>query len=100
MMSGIYNYRRKPSSAAQGDIVRVTGEDLEARRAQRLGTITILKTGRTPLEVVAIAAQAEERADEVVTAVVRREPPPQPLACAEGCSWCCHQRVGVAVPEV
>jgi Fe-S-cluster containining protein len=78
----------------------VTGEDLEARRAQRLGTVSILKTGRTSLQIVHIAEQADGVADEALAAAVNREPRRAPAACAEGCAWCCYQRVGVAVPEI
>jgi Fe-S-cluster containining protein len=79
---------------------RVTGEDLEARRAQRLCTSALLKTGRTPLQVVQIGVEAERIAGEALAAAVQRQPPQRPLACAAGCAWCCHKRVGVAVPEV
>src|SRR5262249_45342511 len=79
---------------------RVTGEDLEARRAQRLRTYALLKTAGTPLQIIQTGAEAERIAGEALAAAVEREPPRRPLACAEGCAWCCHKRVGVAVPEV
>jgi len=81
-------------------LVQVTGEDLEARRSARLSTLDAFKKGRTALEVIQIGEQAEEIASQAVAQAMHREPPRHPLACAEGCAWCCYQRVGVAVPEV
>jgi hypothetical protein len=78
----------------------VTGEDLEARREQRLETVAILKNERTPLEVIRITEAAERITDAALSAATQREPPCRPLACAEGCAWCCYKRVGVAAPEV
>src|SRR5262245_51066447 len=79
---------------------RVTGEDLEARRQQRLCTSALLKAGRTSLQIIQIGVEAERISGAALAAAVKREPPRPPLACAEGCAWCCHKRVGVAVPEV
>jgi Fe-S-cluster containining protein len=87
---------KKNSSALHA----VKGEDLEARRLQRLRTAAALKIGRTPLQIIAIARQAESLTDEALTAAIAREPRREPTACAEGCDWCCYQRVGVAVPEL
>jgi Fe-S-cluster containining protein len=99
--------KRKPGRPAQPNKAardsskfRVTGEDLDTRRRQRLGTLTILQAGRTPLQISQIAAEAETLAEDAVTAAVTRQPPRPPLACVEGCAWCCYKRVGVAVPEV
>jgi Fe-S-cluster containining protein len=78
----------------------VAGVDLEARRAQRLHTVAVLKSGRTPLQIVDIGVYAVEYADNAVAAEAKHRPPRAPLACASGCAWCCHQRVGVAAPEV
>jgi Fe-S-cluster containining protein len=78
----------------------VTGQDLEARRSQRLRTAAVLKTGRTPLQIIEVADQAGRLAEEALAAAVKREPRREPAACAEGCAWCCYQRVGVAVPEI
>jgi Fe-S-cluster containining protein len=76
------------------------GADLEARRAQRLHTTTTLRSQRTPLQVIAIAENAVAVAESAVQAAMEREPPRRPLACAEGCAWCCHKMVGTAAPEV
>jgi Fe-S-cluster containining protein len=76
------------------------GQEWDARRAQRLRTAETLRTGRTPLPVIAVADQASVSADQGIQAALAQHPPRPPLACAEGCAWCCHKIVGCAVPEV
>src|SRR5438132_4698333 len=49
--------------------------------------------------VLEIAESAAVLAEEAVSQAKRRSPPP-PLACKEGCDWCCYLRVGTAAPEV
>ena len=75
------------------------GRELDARRAERLQTVQILKDGRTPLTIIAIADRATALTEEAIRDVKRAYPPP-PLACREGCDWCCYLRVGTAAPEV
>jgi Fe-S-cluster containining protein len=76
------------------------GSALEARRAQRLRTVEVLASGRTPLNVIAAAEHAAAVAEHAVQGVQARQPPRPPLACQPGCDWCCHQMVGTSVPEV
>jgi Fe-S-cluster containining protein len=78
----------------------VAGEELAARRAQRLRTAAALRTGRTPLQMVAVAEQAATAGEQAVLDAVARDPPRAPPACKEGCAWCCHLTVGTAAPEV
>jgi Fe-S-cluster containining protein len=78
----------------------VSGSELEARRTQRLRSIEILKSGRTPLQVVTVAEEAEKISDQAVCAAQANEPPPAASDCREGCAWCCHLTVGTAAPEV
>jgi Fe-S-cluster containining protein len=75
------------------------GRDLDARRAERLQTVQILKNGRTPLQVIQVAQRATELAEQAIEGVKGDYPPPS-FACQAGCDWCCHLRVGTAVPEV
>ena len=75
------------------------GRELDARRAERLQTVQILKNGRTPLTIIELADRASALTEEAIEDVKRAYPPP-PLACQEGCDWCCHLRVGTAAPEV
>jgi Fe-S-cluster containining protein len=78
----------------------VEGLELEARRTQRLQTVEMLRAGRTSLQVIAIAESGEAVADAATATAQARQPPRPPLACQEGCAWCCHKTVGTAVPEV
>jgi Fe-S-cluster containining protein len=88
---------KKLASAAP---MGVTGKEMEARRAARLATAGILKTGRTPLHISEVAGQAVTVADDATRAAMISDPPHAPSACREGCAWCCHKQVGVAAPEI
>jgi Fe-S-cluster containining protein len=90
----------RKSASGVASSVEVSGAELEARRAERLKTVALLQTGRVPLQVVAIAQQAEALADTAVRDALTRQPPRPSLACREGCSWCCYKTVGTAAPEV
>jgi Fe-S-cluster containining protein len=94
--------RRSKAVAANPDPAAfgVTGDDMEARRQQRLKTVALVKSGRTPLQVIQVGEEANQIAAQGLAVALTREPPRRPLACAEGCAWCCHKRVGVGVPEV
>ena len=76
------------------------GLELEARRRQRLTTRALLGQGRTPLAVIQVAAAAADSADTAIQAAAAQHPPRPPLACREGCAWCCHKVVGTAAPEL
>jgi len=78
----------------------VEGLELEARRTQRLQTVEMLRLQRTSLQVIGIAQTAEALAEATSTEALARQPPRPPLACREGCAWCCRKTVGTAVPEV
>src|SRR5260370_28679542 len=90
---------RKSKTPANSLPDGLIGTELGARRAQRLGTIEALKSARTPLTVIAVAERAAALAEETIHAFMATNPPP-PLACREGCDWCCHLTVGTTVPEV
>src|SRR5947208_796378 len=75
-------------------------EELHARRAQRLRTVELVRGGRTPLQVIAAAEHAAGLADQAFGEAVARQPPRPPLACREGCAWCCYKVVGTSAPEV
>ena len=89
--------RRVPQTAPG---LGVSGAELEARRLQRLKTVAVLQTGRTPLQMVTVAEAAVTVADDAVRDALVRDPPRAPSACKEGCAWCCYQRVGTVAPEV
>src|SRR5947199_9739942 len=71
------------------------GDELEARRAQRLATAEAFRRGRTPLQLVAATQAAAAVADAAAT-----RPRVPPSSCREGCAWCCYKPVGAAAPEV
>jgi Fe-S-cluster containining protein len=87
--------KQKPATAGL-----VSGSELDARREQRLETAAILQRGRTPLIVIEIAERGAGLAETATEQAKLREPPARPSACNEGCAWCCHKKVGTAVPEV
>jgi Fe-S-cluster containining protein len=74
------------------------GPELDARRAGRVQTVSLLRQGRTPLAVLGAAEAAVAANDEALRAAVARQPR-APAACREGCAWCCYQRVGIAAAE-
>src|SRR5438445_747870 len=84
---------------AHGPPVALSGAELDARRAERLGAIEVLKTGRTPLKVIEVAERAAALAEKTIRDFMATSPP-SPLACKEGCDWCCYMTVGTTVPEV
>jgi Fe-S-cluster containining protein len=76
------------------------GVEMEARRRQRLTTRALLEKGRTPLTVIQVVEAAAGLADTAIRTAAEQHPPRPPLACREGCAWCCHKVVGTAAPEV
>jgi Fe-S-cluster containining protein len=91
---------RNPSSADVKTSAGVSGLEMDARRTQRLQTVSLLRTARTPLQVVQIAEQAVTVADEAVDTARTKSPPKEASACRKGCAWCCYKTVGTAAPEV
>jgi hypothetical protein len=77
----------------------LSGAELEARRAVRLNTAATLKSGRTPLKVIEVAERASVLAEQAIANFKAAHPPP-PLACGEGCDWCCHLTVAATAAEV
>src|SRR5262249_33877694 len=65
----------------------MSGLELDARRSERLATVALLKTGRTPLTVIEVAEKAAELAENAVQEARKKYPAPH-LACTEGCDWC------------
>jgi Fe-S-cluster containining protein len=84
--------RPRPSSVPQGI-------EFGARREQRLKTTEKLQV-RTPLQVIEVADHAADLTDRSIQSFVRESMPVPPLACKEGCTWCCYKLVGAAAPEV
>jgi Fe-S-cluster containining protein len=76
------------------------GAEMAARRDQRVYTAEQFRSARTPLQVIDVTRHADAVADEGVRTAYKESPPRPPLACREGCAWCCRRRVGTAAPEV
>lgn len=55
---------------------------------------------RSVAQAAEIAADAGEWAGELVAQVEERIPPASPIACREGCAFCCHLKVLATAPEV
>lgn len=89
----------KKGAPQRGGRVPFVGFELDARRAVRLRTAEGLLSGRTPLTLIAVAADAAHLTEELTRQALRAVPP-LPSACREGCDWCCHLTVGTAAPEV
>ncbi len=87
------------SSPAHEELEKLTGVELDARRRERLKTVEVLKTGRTPLNLIEVANDAATLATEEIEEFKKSSPAPR-LACKEGCDWCCYLTVGTCVPEV
>jgi Fe-S-cluster containining protein len=91
--------RRGGASAAgpsAGGDVPAEVAAIEARVAveTRRFSATLAKRNRERLRAVASAAFAR------LEAAVAADPPARPLACARGCSFCCHIYVSATAPEL
>jgi Fe-S-cluster containining protein len=76
------------------------GLEFDARREQRIRTAEALRTGRMPLVLVEVTETAVALAEETTRRALAQSPPRPPIACKEGCAWCCYKLVGTAAPEV
>lgn len=68
--------------------------------AQRQATVDIIREGRTATKLDEVADNALSYADGILEAVLDKFPPERPVACKEGCSWCCVIVVQTTIPEV
>jgi hypothetical protein len=66
----------------------------------RLKAREILSRGRAPEDVFNLVTQVATDAEAMIAAARKEYPPPSPIECKEGCSWCCHIKVTVSAPEV
>src|SRR5437879_3903978 len=89
---------RKVTPSSHGGAA--AGLEFEARRVQRLKTVELLQKGRLPLHVLEVADKGAALAEQSIETARLKQPPRPPIACAEGCAWCCHKRVGVSAVEI
>jgi hypothetical protein len=67
---------------------------------QRHATVEILREARTAEKLDELADNALSFADSMLAGLLPNLPPERPLACKEGCSWCCVLLVQTTIPEV
>lgn len=70
------------------------------REGERPVAVEILKEGRTKEKLCEVADNAFHFADGLTEVSLQKMPPPAPLACKEGCNWCCYLHVSATAPEV
>ncbi|MDA1133120.1 MAG: YkgJ family cysteine cluster protein [Proteobacteria bacterium] len=76
------------------------GDGYQSKLAE--GVLNLVARLVPELDAGGIAAMMRELyaiGETTLAAVARRAPPPQPLACAAGCSYCCHLYVQVTPVE-
>ena len=74
--------------------------DQQLADLQKAKVLEILHQGTAAGEkVLELALSAAYFADHVVNMVEAATPLPQPLACTEGCDFCCHNQVELTPPE-
>jgi Fe-S-cluster containining protein len=86
-------------NTGSGDTSPLDDLEYRARQSGRVRTCQALHGGRTVLSLINVADRGTRIADEALQEATQIEPP-SPLACKEGCDWCCHLTVGTTVPEV
>lgn len=72
----------------------------EVERAERLTASEILDEGRTIEKAVEVADNAAGWARRVVADLKKKYPPPKPVACRQGCFFCCYLPVTTDIPFV
>jgi Fe-S-cluster containining protein len=99
MSKSLERGKNRKAGSAGANSSALEGLEMDARRQQRLKTKEILQKGRTPLQVIEIADEANHVGEEALRKAHAIQHPPV-LACHEGCDWCCYLDVGTTVPEV
>jgi Fe-S-cluster containining protein len=73
--------------------------DLSNSLAKGIGNVLV--NGRAPDRVEATARTSADIHDRTIAGLMPMiDPPPPPLACQRGCSYCCHVQVVTDVPTV
>ncbi len=70
----------------------------QVRAGQESAVIDLLAEEVSPDQIQAVLTNASGFAEAMTKKF--RDPKSPPMACKEGCFWCCYQIVGVSVPEV
>jgi hypothetical protein len=69
-------------------------------KGQRLTTVEILNVGKTPEKVDKLASSALKFSQTITLLMLDNLPPEKPIACKQGCHWCCSLEVAVTPPEL
>jgi hypothetical protein len=67
---------------------------------QRQATVEILREGSSSEKLLEVPDNALFFANGLLSVVLDKIPPERPIACKEGCSWCCVIVVQTTIPEV
>lgn len=85
-----------PSPAASDNpAVAALARQMKVSERQRIITLKVLNGGRAATSAMEVAGAAHLTADMAVEIMK----PTRPLACREGCAWCCYVQVAVTAPE-
>ena len=79
---------------------RLTGNHLEISRAECAAVMEILGDSRTLESAIKLVSDATERGEYLVAEILEEDPPREPIACKQGCAFCCHFPLDVTPPEI
>jgi Fe-S-cluster containining protein len=93
--------RHEQGGATRRDAGPVFAVNVEAvAEGERSAAVEIISEGRTPEKLRELALNAVWWGDHVLAGLHAKQPPSRPLACGNGCSWCCHLHVDAKAPEI
>jgi Fe-S-cluster containining protein len=81
-------------------LARLGGDHLEVARAACSTAAGTMREERTRTGVIEAVRTLVSWAEERVAENLRGSPPQQPLACQEGCAYCCHFPLDLTPPEL
>ena len=72
----------------------------DIKQAQKDSVATAFAENPSAAGLADIGIDAIEATETFLERFYQEDPPEQPLACAAGCTFCCHQYVGLSMPEL
>jgi Fe-S-cluster containining protein len=72
----------------------------ELKQAQKDSVAAAFAKNPSASGLADIGIDAIEATETFLKRFYQEKPPEQPLACAVGCTFCCHQYVGLSMPEL
>ena len=76
------------------------GFEDDLKLAQKESVAKAFAENPTPDGLTDIGIDALASAETLLNRFYQQEKPDQPLACQAGCTFCCHQYVGISLPEL